>query len=43
MSHLFVILTTVTYVLSLGAYAAFLTSGKEIAGRAATALFAAGL
>jgi ABC-type uncharacterized transport system permease subunit len=43
MSHLFVILTTVTYVLSLGAYAAFLTSGKEIAGRAATVLLAAGL
>jgi ABC-type uncharacterized transport system permease subunit len=43
MSHLFFILTAVTYVLSLGAYAAFLTSGKELAGRAATLLLAAGL
>src|SRR5882724_1426707 len=43
MSHLFVILTAVIYLLSLGAYAAFLTSGKEIAGRVATLLLAAGL
>lgn len=43
MSHLFVILTAVTYLLSLGAYATFLGTGKEVAGRVATLLLAAGL
>jgi ABC-type uncharacterized transport system permease subunit len=42
MTHLYVILTTVAYVLSFGAYAVFLSSGKENAGRAGTLLLALG-
>jgi len=43
MSHLYVILTTAAYLLSLGLYITFLNSGKEIVGRAATLLLAVGL
>src|SRR5215470_18476030 len=43
MSHPYVILTALAYLLSLALYVAFLMSGKEIAGRAATLLLVVGL
>jgi ABC-type uncharacterized transport system permease subunit len=43
MAHLYVILTTAAYLGSFGLYAACLASGKEIAGKGATLLLAAGL
>jgi len=43
MAHLYVTLTMLAYLMSLGLYVAFLMSGKEIAGRTATLLLAAGL
>jgi HemX protein len=43
MPHFYVILTALAYCLSLGLYFTFLKSGKEVAGRAATILLAAGL
>jgi ABC-type uncharacterized transport system permease subunit len=43
MNHLFLILTTVAYGLSLGLYVFSLKTGKELAGRLATVLLATGL
>src|SRR5579864_2700251 len=43
MNHLFLILTILTYGLSLGLYVFFLNTGKELAGRLATLLLATGL
>lgn len=43
MSHLYVILTTAAYLLSLSLYVFFLNSGKEMVGRAATLFLALGL
>lgn len=43
MNHLFAILTVVAYASSFGLYLAFLNAGKQLTGRAATILLAAGL
>ena len=43
MSHPYVILTALAYLLSLALYIVFLSTGKEIAGRGATLLLASGL
>ena len=43
MTHLFVLLTVLAYLLSLGLYVSFLYSGKEITGRLATVLMFMGL
>jgi ABC-type uncharacterized transport system permease subunit len=43
MPHLFLSLTVLAYVLSLGSYVQFLRSGRELAGRLGTLLLASGL
>src|ERR1700720_4255744 len=43
MPHLFLFLTVVAYVLSLGSYVRFLRSGREISGRVATIFLGLGL
>src|ERR1700739_165766 len=43
MNHLFVILTVLAYLLSMGLYMGFLYTGKEITGRLATVLMFIGL
>src|SRR5882757_10021026 len=43
MSHLFLFLTALAYILSLGSYVRFLRTGREIAGRLGTLFLALGL
>src|SRR6202045_4493802 len=43
MAHLFLFLTVVAYVLSLGSYVRFLRSGREMAGRLGTIFLGLGL
>jgi ABC-type uncharacterized transport system permease subunit len=43
MNHIFVMLTVLAYLLSMGLYMSFLYSGKEVTGRLATVLMFMGL
>src|SRR5260370_12808955 len=43
MNHMFVMLTVLAYLLSMGLYMSFLYTGKEVTGRLATALMFMGL
>ncbi|HXJ14298.1 MAG TPA: hypothetical protein VNH19_18630, partial [Candidatus Limnocylindrales bacterium] len=43
MNHIFVILTVLAYLLSMGLYMGFLSAGKELTGRLATLLMFMGL
>src|SRR5258708_2599793 len=43
MNHMFVMLTVLAYLLSMGLYMSFLYTGKEVTGRLATVLMFMGL
>ena len=43
MTHIFVVITVLAYLASLGFYLRFLNTGKEFTGRLATALMFMGL